>query len=183
MTGMHSCSLPIQQGLNAPPPVVELDDDDDDEKKEKEMHINFDILSDDWMELVTINELVERYTDFPVIGSNAEVSYVSHQECSNEFLFDVHFSISMIPSLSMLEEGLRILNYHTQQSESDDDGLGMIKFEGYSGVWDRETIVKGLNLFKAKEYIDKFTKSKEWLDTLDISNLSPIFAEKKHSSK
>jgi hypothetical protein len=50
MTGMHSCSLPIQQGLNAPPPVVELDDDDDDEKKEKEMHINFDILSDDWME-------------------------------------------------------------------------------------------------------------------------------------
>jgi hypothetical protein len=138
---------------------------------------DFEVLSDDWMELVTIAELARRevHLRFPIVGANGDVFLVSPQEYPNEFLFDAHFLIPIIPPKCMLRKGLAVLD----ENRPNEQGHGMVKLEGYSGVWDASAITKCLNLFRAKEYMEQFAAAKEWLDILDKSHLPPIFAEKK----
>ncbi len=154
----------------------DANDNEGEEGNKEECSIeDFDTLSDDWMEFVTIANLAERKIDsnFPVVGGeNVEVSYILTKECADGFLFDMNFSSSNIPSICTLEKGLQLLK---QNAHND----GKVKFEGYEGVWDKATIAKGQNLFKARQFMERFNTSKEWLNSLDISNLSSIFSEKK----
>jgi hypothetical protein len=50
---------------------------------------------------------------------------------------------------------------------------GLVEFGGIRGIWDRAAIEKCINLSKAKEYLQYYNNSVEWLNRIDIA---PIYS-------
>jgi hypothetical protein len=95
---------------------------------------DFDLLTDDWMELVTITDLRERTKNLPaVVRGDVQVHILQASPKYDGQIVSVDFDSPSIPQLEMLMEGLKIL-----KENQDDDFVrdGLVEFGGLAGIWD-----------------------------------------------